>query len=68
MRILMTCAESSLEIFCFRFPYMVTIPTNIAGLMNKKMTVKAKNDMASEELSNDKLDMIRRSNFIEILL
>lgn len=65
----MTCAESSLEIFCFRFPYMVTIPTNIAGLTNKKTMDKAKNDMASEELNSVKLDMLlMRSNFIEILL
>jgi len=48
---------------------MVTIPTNIAGLMNKKMTVKAKNDMAFEELNSVKLDMLLMcSNFIEILL
>jgi len=47
---------------------MVTIPTNIAGLTNKKTAVKTKNGMLLEELSNDKLDMIRRSNFIKILL
>ena len=68
MRILMTCAESSSEIFCLRFDHMVTIPTNIAELTNKKTAVKTKNGMLPEELSNDKLDMIRRSNFIEILL
>ena len=45
---------------------MVTIPTNIAGLTNKKMMDKAKNDMASDSV---KLDMLlMRSNFIEILL
>ncbi|CAG8765563.1 7199_t:CDS:1, partial [Funneliformis caledonium] len=59
MRILMTCAESSLEIFCFRFPYMVTTPTNIAGLMNKNMMDNSKNDMVSEELNDIKLDMLR---------
>ncbi|CAG8743949.1 17710_t:CDS:1, partial [Funneliformis caledonium] len=59
MRILMTCAESSSEIFCFKFPYMMTIPTNIAGLMNKKMMDNSKNDIVSEELNDIKLDMLR---------
>ena len=47
---------------------MVAIPMNITGPMNKKTAVKVKKGMTSEELSNDKLDMIRRSNFIKILL
>jgi hypothetical protein len=48
---------------------MVTIPTNIVRLTNKKTMDKAKNDMASEELNSVKLDMLlMRSNFIEILL
>jgi len=36
--------------------------------MNKKTAVKVKKGMIPEELSNDKLDMIRRSNFIKRLL
>ena len=64
----MTRAESSSEIFCLRFDHMVAIPMNNTGPMNKKTAVKVKKGMTPEELSNDKLDMIRRSNFIEILL
>src|ERR1044072_8914916 len=65
MRILMTYAESSSEIFCLRFDHMVAIPMINTGPMNKKTAVKTKNGMLSEELSNDKLDMIRHSNFIK---
>lgn len=68
LTILVTRAESSSEIFCLRFDHMVAIPMINTGLMNKKTVVKVKKGMTPEELSNDKLDMIRRSNFIEILL
>jgi len=61
----MTCAESSSEIFCLRFDHMVVIPMINTGPMNKKTAVKVKKGMTPEELSNDKLDMIRRSNFIK---
>ncbi|GBC49025.2 uncharacterized protein OCT59_029469 [Rhizophagus irregularis] len=60
--------KSSSEIFCLRFDHMVAIPMINTGPMNKKTAVKVKKGMTPEELSNDKLDMIRRSNFIEILL
>ena len=53
-----TCREFIRDLL-FRFPYMVTILTNIAGLTNKKTAVKVKKGMTPEELSNDKLDMIR---------
>ncbi|UZO05889.1 uncharacterized protein OCT59_026227 [Rhizophagus irregularis] len=56
--IIIDSAELCSEMASFRFP-MVTIPTNIAGLTNKKTAVKTKNGMLPEELSNDKLDMIR---------
>ena len=68
LTIIVTRAESSSEIFCLRFDHMVAIPMNNTGPMNKKTAVKVKKGMTPEELSNDKLDMIRRSNFIEILL
>ena len=44
---------------------MVAIPMINTGPMNKKTAVKTKNGMLPEELSNDKLDMIRRNNFIK---
>ena len=47
---------------------MVTIPMNNTGPMNKKTAVKVKKGMTPKELNNNKLDIIRRSNFIEILL
>ena len=47
---------------------MIVIPMINIGPMNKKTAVKVKKGMTSEELGNDKLDMIKRSNFIKILL
>ena len=44
---------------------MVAIPMNNTEPMNKKTAVKVKKGMTPEELSNDKLDMIRCSNFIK---
>ena len=48
IRILMTYAESSLEIFCLRFDHMVAIPMNNTGPMNKKTVVKVKKGMISK--------------------
>ncbi|GET52324.1 hypothetical protein GLOIN_2v1713023 [Rhizophagus irregularis DAOM 181602=DAOM 197198] len=56
----MTHAESSSEIFYLRFDHMVAIPMINTGPMNKKTAVKVKKSITPEELSNDKLDMIRR--------
>ncbi|CAG8740648.1 623_t:CDS:2, partial [Funneliformis caledonium] len=56
---------SSSETFCLIFDHIVMIPMNNTGPISKKNAVNAKNGMLPEELSNDKLDMIRRSNFIK---
>jgi hypothetical protein len=61
----MIYTESSSKIFCLRFNHIVVIPMINTGPMNKKTAVKVKKGMTPEELSNDKLDMIRHSNFIK---
>ncbi len=65
LMILVIRAKSSSEIFCLRFDHMVVIPMNNTELINKKIAVKVKKGMTPEKLSNDKLDMIRHSNFIK---